>query len=76
MLKFQSQLCQQCSAEKDRAGRGTLVVSVGYLEYKRALEVTVMAGKGLPGLDKTGELYVHVVAMKLVKDKIPSTCIY
>ena len=58
MLKFQSQLCQQCSAEKDRAGRGTLVVSVGYLEYKRAVEVTVMAGKGLPGLDRTGELYV------------------
>ena len=55
VLKFHSDLFQQC---KDGRDRGTLTVSVGFLRQKHALEVTVVAAKGLLGLDKSG-CYIH-----------------
>ena len=60
VLKFQTDLFQQC---KDGRERGTLTVSVGYLRHKSALEVTVVAAKGLLGLDKTGEAVYYIVCV-------------
>ena len=55
ILRFHMDLFQQCNAEKEKASRGTLTVSVGYLKHRSAVEVTVIGAKNLPGLDKSGE---------------------
>jgi BAI1-associated protein 3 len=54
ILRFQTDLFQQCNAGKEKASRGTLTVSVAYLKHRSAVEVTVVAAKNLPGLDKSG----------------------
>ena len=54
ILRFHSDLFQQCNAAKEKATRGTLTVSVGYLKHRSAVDVTVVAAKNLPGLDESG----------------------
>lgn len=57
ILRFQSELVkQQASAVEKRAEQkyGTLTFSVGYLRDKGAVEVTIIQGQKLPGLDKNG----------------------
>ena len=55
-LRFFSDLAQRQCAELDKgtASLGTLLVSVGYLREKAVVEVDVIQGAGLPGLDKSG----------------------
>ena len=58
LLCFFSELAQ--AQVKDVQHRkedlGTLLVSVGYLKSKAVVEVDIIQGNKLPGLDKTGEL--------------------
>ena len=57
ILQFFSDLsrCQNDEIEKGRMELGTLLVSVGYLKGESNVEIDVIQGKNLPGLDKTGE---------------------
>lgn len=56
ILRFFSDLAQrQCDEmEREKTEFGTLLISVGYLTGESVVEVDVIQGKGLPGLDKTG----------------------
>ena len=60
VLKFHQDLLDQCKGESEKKSRGVLTVSVAYLQYRKAVEVTVIAAKNLPGLDKSGELTLCV----------------
>ena len=55
-LRFFTDLAQRQEAEVDKgtAALGTLLVSIGYLKQDAVVEVDVIQGKGLPGLDKSG----------------------
>ena len=55
ILKFQSDLVAQC---KEGKNLGTLTVSVAYLRHRKAVEVTVISAAGLPGLDKSGIIFL------------------
>ena len=57
ILRFFSDLAQRQSdeVESGKAELGTLLISVGYLKQSSVVEVDVIQGKNLPGLDKTGE---------------------
>lgn len=48
--------CQHEQLKQGRTELGTLLLSVGYLKEKSVLEVDIIEGKGLPGLDKSGKL--------------------
>ena len=48
--------CQREEMESGKAELGTLLISVGYLKQSSVVEVDVIQGKNLPGLDKNGEL--------------------
>ena len=56
ILRFFSELaqCQSDVIEKGKADLGTLLISVGYHKGKSLVEVDIIQGKNLPGLDKTG----------------------
>ena len=54
MLRFQSDLLKQQEREGERK-LGTLLLSVGYLRDRSVVEVTIIQGQNLPGLDKSGE---------------------
>ena len=57
ILRFFSDLsrCQQDEIEKGKMELGTLLISVGYIKGESIVEVDVIQGRNLPGLDKTGE---------------------
>ena len=57
ILRFFSDLAQRQREEVERgkAELGTLLISVGYLKQSSVVEVDVIQGKNLPGLDKTGQ---------------------
>ena len=58
ILRFFSDLAQLQREEKERGKEelGTLLISVGYLKQSSMVEVDVIQGRRLPGLDKSGEL--------------------
>ena len=60
VLRFFSDLAQrQCQEiERGRAEYGTLLISVGYLKHKSVVEVDVIHGKKLPGLEKSNVKYL------------------
>ena len=53
ILHFQTDMVRQQREAKMKLG--TLTLSVGYLRDKKAVEVNVVQGQNLPGLDKTGK---------------------
>ena len=57
ILRFFSDLAQRQheEVESGKAELGTLLISVGYLKQSSVVEVDVIQGKNLPGLDKSGE---------------------
>ena len=57
ILRFFSDLAQRQREEvkSGKAELGTLLVSVGYLRQSSVIEIDVIQGRNLPGLDKTGE---------------------
>lgn len=57
ILRFFSDLAkrQRDEIEQERASLGTLLISVGYRKEDSIVEVDVIQGKGLPGLDKSGK---------------------
>ena len=57
ILRFFSDLAQRQreEVESGKAELGTLLVSVGYLKQSSIIEIDVIQGRNLPGLDKTGE---------------------
>ena len=52
---FDLSRCQRDEIEKGRMELGTLLISVGYIKAESIVEVDVIQGRNLPGLDKTGE---------------------
>ena len=59
ILRFFSDLAQRQheEVESGKAELGTLLFSVGYLKQSSVIEVDIIQGKNLPGLDKTGESF-------------------
>ena len=57
ILRFFSDLAQRQHEEvkSGKAELGTLLISVGYLKQSSVMEVDIIHGKSLPGLDKSGE---------------------
>ena len=55
ILKFQTELCDQCVAARDKEDRGHLTISIAYLQTRQLVEVNVVSAKNLPGLNKSGE---------------------
>ena len=57
ILRFFSDLARRQADEiqKGDAKLGTLLISVGYLKQDAVVEVDVIQGKSLPGMDKSGE---------------------
>lgn len=46
---------------KDKKKLGTLLLRVGYLRDKGVVEVSVIQGQRLPGLDKSGKKAIHLI---------------
>ena len=72
ILRFFSELAQNQSKEiRHRKNElGTLLVSVGYSKKNSVVEVDIIQGNKLPGLDKTGEISI----MKCIANIMSTVC--
>ena len=75
MHKFTSELAEQQEAamRKDNKKLGTLLLRVGYLRDKGVVEVSVIQGQRLPGLDKSGKKAIHTTHQKAINTTAPPT---
>ena len=70
ILRFFSDLAQrQCEErESGKANLGTLLISVGYLKQSSIVDVDIIQGKNLPGLDKSGKsVFIQVCDLFTIK---------
>ena len=65
LLHFFSELAQTQveDVQHRKEDLGTLLVSVGYMKSKAVVEVDIIQGNKLPGLDKTGEFTQSVTSL-------------
>ena len=75
ILRFFSELAQNQAKEiRSRKNElGTLLVSVGYSK-KNSVEVDIIQGNKLPGLDKTGEILTLTIMKWYIANIISTFC--